>query len=149
MLCLKIKAFILDKSPLKLIIGLQSIRQLNLFNLFPEHVGLIRQPTSSLHASPETIKMCMPCGCQPSEEFATSFGTKKVKWLTQTILPTTAKTHVNASLILESEQLLGHIGPDGDEIEDHLNDSFSPWLDRFSSEDPLSLIHISGDEKKK
>ena len=95
--------------------------------MFPEHVGLIRQPTSSLHASPDTIKVCMPCGCQPSEEFATSLGTKKVKWLTQTILPTTTKTHViHASLILDSEQLLGHIRPDDDEIEDHLDDSFSP-----------------------
>ena len=108
-------------------IGLQSIRQLNLFNLFPEHVGLIRQPTPSLHASTETIKMCMPCGCQPTEKFATSLGTKKVKWITQTILPTTAKTHViHTSLILESEQLLGHSGPDDDEIEEYLNDSFSP-----------------------
>ena len=70
-----------------------------------------------------------------------------MKWLTQTILPTTAKTHViHASLILESEQLLGYIGPGDDEIEDHLYDSFYPWWDRNSSEDPLSLIHISGDE---
>ena len=94
-----------------------------------------------------TIKMCMPCRCQPKEEFATSLGTEKVKWLTQTTSPTTTKTHViHVSLILESEQLLGYIGQDDDEIKDHLNDSFSPWLDRFSSEDLLSLIHISGDE---
>ena len=31
-----VQAFILDNSPLKLIIGLQSIRELNLFHLFPE-----------------------------------------------------------------------------------------------------------------
>ena len=47
---------------------------------------------------------------------------------------------------LESEQLLGHIGPDDDEIEDHLNDSFSPWLDCFTSEDTIFLINTSGDE---
>ena len=42
--------------------------------------------------------------------------------------------------------LLGRVSPDDDEIADHLNDSFSPWLDRFPSADPLSLINISGDE---
>ena len=55
-------------------------------------------------------------------------------------------TIIHASLILESEQLLGHISPDDDEIYDDLNDSFSPWLKSFPSSDPLSLINISGDE---
>ena len=52
----------------------------------------------------------------------------------------------NASLKLESEQLLGQVNPDDDEIDDDLKDSFSPWLSRFPSSDPLSLINISGDE---
>ena len=61
--------------------------------------------------------------------------------------PTTTQTQVIlASIVFDSKQLLGHISPDDDEIDDHLNDSFSPWLDRFPSSDPLSLIHVSGDE---
>ena len=61
--------------------------------------------------------------------------------------PATSQTQVIlSSIVFDSEKLLGHISPDDDEIDDHLNDSFSPWLDHFSSTDPLSLIHISGDE---
>ena len=43
----KIQVFIIDNSPLKLIIGLQSIRKLNLFHLFPEYVGLIQTTNKS------------------------------------------------------------------------------------------------------
>ena len=61
--------------------------------------------------------------------------------------PATSQTQVIlSSIVFDSEKLLGHISPDDDEIDDHLYDSFSPWLDRFSSTNPLSLIHISGDE---
>ena len=122
-----IDAFILMNSPLKLIIGLPSIRKLNLFTLFPEHIGLTRLHSSSVMSAFETIEMCMPCGCQPKGEFATPNGSQKVPLITQSLLPTTTPTHIiHASLILESEHILGRISPDYDEIDDHLNDSFSP-----------------------
>ena len=43
-----IDAFILMNSPLKLIIGLPSIRDLILFSMFSEHVGLTRLHSSSV-----------------------------------------------------------------------------------------------------
>jgi hypothetical protein len=45
-----------------------------------------------------------------------------------------------ASLILE------FVPAEEDEIEDSKNDSFSPWINSFPDTDPLSLIHIAGDE---
>ena len=39
--------------------------------------------------------------------------------------------------------------PDEDEIDDSIKDSFSPWIDEFPDTDPLSLIHIAGDEDHK
>ena len=35
---------------------------------------------------------------------------------------------------------------DEDEVEESIKDSFSPWIDIFPDTDPLSLIHIAGDE---
>ena len=124
-----IQAFIVDNSPLKLIIGLQSIRKLNLFHIFPEYVGL--NQTTTTHSSTVTPSnstlMCMPCGCQPEEEFATSKGSPKANQFTQTVPPAATQTRIiHASLILESEQLLGQVSPDDDEIDDQINDSFSP-----------------------
>ena len=50
----------------------------------------------------------MPCGCQPEEDFAPSKGSPKAKQFTQTVPPAATQTRViHASLILESEQLLG------------------------------------------
>ena len=99
-----VDAFILKNSLLNLIIGLPSIRELNLFNLFPEHIGLTRFHSSSVMSA----LMCMPCGCQPEGEFATPDGSQKVPLITQSLLPTTTPTHIiHASLILESEHILG------------------------------------------
>ena len=81
------------------------------------------------------------------DDFATSTGSPKAKQFTQTVPPAATQTRIiNASLILESEQLLGQVSPDDDEIDDQINVSFLPWLNQFSSSDPLSLINISGDE---
>jgi hypothetical protein len=60
--------------------------------------------------------------------------------------PTATQKHVIlASLILESEQLIGKVIPDEDEIDDSKNDSFSPWIEVFPDTDPLSLLHLAGD----
>ena len=61
-----IQAFILDKSPINLIIGLQSIRDLHLFRIFPEYVGLEPLPLqSSIVTNSSSTLICMPCGCAP------------------------------------------------------------------------------------
>ena len=85
--------------------------------------------------------------CQPDGDFATPEGSPKANQSSQIVPPAIFQTQVIlSSIVFDSEKLLGHISPDDDEIDDHLNDSFSPCLDRFPSTDPLSLIHISGDE---
>ena len=144
----EIQAFILENSPIKLIIGLNTIRNLNLFHIFPEYVGLnltLPEPFIALDSVPPST--CMPCGCAPAGEFATPVGSPKVDQLSQTVKPPTTQTQIiQESISRESDQLLGHVSPDDDEIDDDLKDSFSPWLKRFPSSDPLSLINISGDE---
>ena len=83
----EIQAFIFDNSAIDLIIGLQSIRHLNLFNIFPEYVGLKRQPSLSSIILSDSMQICTPCGCQPEEKFAISEGvpkgisTKYISWL--------------------------------------------------------------------
>jgi hypothetical protein len=89
----------------------------------------------------------MTCCCQPKETLQLSKGTPKGPPLTQMDDPAATQRHVIlASLILESEQLFGFVPADEDEIEDFKNDSFSPWINSFPDTDPLSLIHIAGDE---
>jgi hypothetical protein len=60
----------------------------------------------------------------------------------------TQRHDILASLILESEQLFGFVPADEDEIEDNKNDSVSPWINNFPDTDPLSLIHIAGDDNQ-
>ena len=78
-----IQASILD---FQLIIGLQSIRELNLFRVFPEYVGLKPVPfLSAIVTKSSSTVICMPCGCAPEGEFATPNGSPKVNQLTQTV----------------------------------------------------------------
>ena len=147
----QIQAFILENSHLKVIIGVHTIRALNLFHLLPKQMVMKSIPILSAMTCSCCVstsqQVCMPCGCQPDGDFATPEGSQTANQSSQTVPPTTTQTQIIlASIVFDSEQLLGHISPDDDEIDDHLNDSFSPWLDRFPSSDPLSLIHISGDE---
>ena len=69
----------------------------------------------------------MPCGCQPDEDFATSEGFPSANQSSQIVPPATSQTQlILSSIVFDSEKLLGHISPDDDEIDDNLNDSFSP-----------------------
>lgn len=61
----EIQAIIFDNSAIELIIGLKSIRELNLFNIFPEYVGLKRQLSLSSIMLSDSMQICTPCGCQP------------------------------------------------------------------------------------
>ena len=147
----QMKALILENSQLKVIVGVHTIRALNLFHLLPKQMVLKSIPILSAMTcsccDSSSQQVCMPCGCQPDGDFATPEGSPTANQSSQTVPPATTQTQtILASLVFDSEKLLGHISPDDDEIDDHLNDSFSPWLDRFPSTDPLSLIHISGDE---
>jgi hypothetical protein len=75
------------------------------------------------------------------ETLQLSKGTPKGPPLTQMDDQAATQRHVIlASLILE------FVPAEEDEIEDSKNDSFSPWINSFPDTDPLSLIHIAGDE---
>ena len=145
----QISAYVLHKTPIDLIIGRKTIRDLNLFSIFP---GQIQSKTALLAASPLTgahasEQVVMTCCCQPKETLQPSAGTPKGYPLTQMDdLAVTQKHVILASLIQESEQLFGFVPADEDEIEDDKKDSFSPWINLFPDTDPLSLIHIAGDE---
>ena len=147
----QITAYVLEQTQIDLIVGRKIIRDLDLFSIFPDQIK------SSTSSRPTPIKgvstsedVVMTCGCQPEETLQTSKGTPKDLSLTQMKDPAVTQTHVIlASLIQESEQLFGVVPPDEDEIDDSLNDSFSPWINEFLDTDSLSLIHIAGDEDQK
>ena len=61
----------------------------------------------------------------PDGDFATPEGSPKANQSSQIVPPATSQTQVIiSSIVFDSEKLLGHISPDNDEIDDHLNDSF-------------------------
>ena len=147
----QITAYVLEQTKIDLIVGRKIIRDLDLFSIFPDQIK------SSTSSRPTPIKgvstfedVVMTCGCQPEETLQTSEGTPKDLPLTQMENPAVTQTHVIlASQIQESEQLSGVVPPDEDEIDDSLNDPFSPWINEFLNTDSLSLIHIAGDEDQK
>jgi hypothetical protein len=91
------------------------------------------------------MQVTMACRCQPKENLQSSAETPKRLTSTQCSPAATQKRVILASLILESEQLMGEVIADEDEIDDSRNDSFSLWINPFPDTDPLSLIHIAGD----
>jgi hypothetical protein len=119
---------------------------MDLFSIFPSQ---IKSKTLSSLSRPllghTPDQVVMACCCQPKENLESSVETPK--WLTSTQCSpaATKKRVILASLILESEQLMGEVIADEDEIDDSRNDSFSPWINPFPDADPLSLIHIAGD----
>jgi hypothetical protein len=122
--------------------------------LFPILPGQIKSNTvlsvpTQLTEAPASEQVVMTCCCQPKETLQLSKGTPKGPPLTQMDDPAANQRHIIlASLIQESEQLFGFVPADVDEIEDSKNDSFSPWINSFPDTDPLSLIHIAGDENQ-
>jgi hypothetical protein len=61
-------------------------------------------------------------------ELAILGGNPKKANITQCSPAATQKRVILASLILESEQLMGEVIADEDKIDDSRNDSFSPWI---------------------
>ena len=141
----QITAYVLEQTQIDLIVGRKIIRDLDLFSIFPDQ---IKSSTSSRSTPIKGVStsedVVMSCRCQPEETLQTSKGTLKDLSLTQMKDTAVTQTHVIlASLIQESEQLFGVVPPDEDEIDDSLNDSFSPWINEFLDTDSLSLIHIA------
>ena len=141
-----ITAFVLNDMKFDLIVERKTIRELNLFSRFPDQISA--NASSSTIPLPELLSseyVDLTCGCQPKEKLQPSDGSPKVDPLTQKVkLAVTQK-----QVIQESERLFGAVPPDEDEIDDSIKDSFSPWIDEFPDTDPLSLIHIAGDEDQK
>jgi Reverse transcriptase (RNA-dependent DNA polymerase) len=90
-------------------------------------------------------QVVMACCCQLKENLQSSAETPKRLTSTKCSPAATQKRVILASLILESEQVMGEVITDEDKIDDSRNDSFSPRTNSFPDTDPLSLIHIAGD----
>jgi Reverse transcriptase (RNA-dependent DNA polymerase) len=142
----QISAFVLQNTPVDLIIGRKTIQTLDLFSIFPSQ---IKSKTSSSLSRPllghTPDEVVMACRCQPKENLQFSAETPKRLTSTQCSPAATQKRVILASLILESEQLMAEVIADEDEIDDSRNDSFSPWINPFPDTYPLSLIHIAGE----
>ena len=72
----EIQALILENSQLKVIVGVHTIRAYNLFHLLPKQMVLKAIPILSAMTcsccTSASQQVCMPCGCQPDGDFATS-----------------------------------------------------------------------------
>jgi hypothetical protein len=125
-----------------LIIGRKTIQTLDLFSIFPSQ---IKSKTSSSLSRPllghAPDQVVMACCCQPKENLQSSAETPKRLISTQYSPAATQKRVILASLILESEQLMGEVIADEYEIVDSRNDS----INQFPDTDQLSLIHLAGD----
>ena len=142
----EIKAIILETSPLDLIIGRATIKNLGLVHQVPSQSLNIGKVLITEDKTSEHVIKC--CGCQPKEELQTSGSVPKGPPLvSQLESPTVTQTsRILASLVLESEQLSRAPLYDDDEIDHDKTDTFKPWSTPSSNIDILSLIHFSGNE---
>ena len=142
-----INAIILENSPIDLLICRDTIIKFGLFTNIPSQLkGL--EPITGCLTAPENV--CITCDCQPKGESRTPESIPKgfniqTPGVTPIIIP---KRGILASLVLQSEQLLGIPIPDEDEIDHDKHDVFSPWIPKSNDTSPLSLINIDskGDE---
>jgi transposase InsO family protein len=128
-----INVFILDDSPLDLIIGLKTIKQFNLFTELPSLISTNELTTSS------TLRLAVQ-NPEPSV-----LGSEHVR----TPLPLSVHENVLVSLLETADRFFGVQKEDLNEIPDKVG-SFEPWLPTsFPVEDVLSKINISGTDELK
>jgi transposase InsO family protein len=129
---IKINPQVLDFSPIDLVIGRNTIRQYSIFSDVP----------SQLSTSSATI----PCGCQPERIHVLEGAPKGSASAQKQDLAVAQTRGILASLLDKTDHLVRISAADIDEIEESASDSFLPWTRQFYDDDPLSKIHISGDE---
>ena len=141
-------AIVLKSTPVDLLIGRQSIKRFQLFDNIPSQLKSLKPfevPTTEKIFSEYASDSC---DCQPKEKSLFPLSShKRFPHLAQNDNRVVTQTHgLLASLVLESEHILGTPIPDEDEIDHIKTDTFSHWLKEPSTVDVLSLINISGDE---
>ena len=141
-----IKAIILDSSPVDIIIGRATIKKLSLVLEVPSQFHNIGKALLTGGNTSEHATKCS--GCQPKEELQTSRSVSKSSPLiSQLVKPTVSQTsRIQASLVLESEQLSTAPLYDDDDVDHDKTDIFKSWSTPSSDTFILSLIHFSGDE---
>ena len=143
----EINAIILNSSPVDLIIGRQTIIKNDLFRKIPSQLSYKATLTALITDNNMSECAHISCDCQSKGASRTPGNIPKgYSPLSPTENPTVSQTHgLMASLILESEMLLGVPLPDEDDIDQEKTDVFSPWLPKFDDTDVLSQLNISGD----
>ena len=146
MIALIVKVFILDTSPVDLIVGRATVKKLSLVHEVPSQFHNIGKVLLTGGKISDHATKCS--GCQPKEELQTSGSVPKGPPLvSQSENPTVTQTsRILASLVLESEQLSRAPLYDDEDIDHDKTDTFKPWSSPSSNTDILSLIHFSGDE---
>ena len=144
----KIKAIILDSSPLDHIIGRSTLKK---YGLVPQIPNQFEDMSKVLVTEGETSEhVNKRCGCQPKEDLLPSRSIPKGQPVTSQLgnRTVTQTSRIIASLVLESEQLSRAPLYDDDEIDHDKTDTFKPLSTTSSNNDTdiLSLIHLSGHE---
>ena len=145
---IKINPQVLNFSPIDLVIGRNTLRQYSIFSEVPSQLALLlpSSTTDSVLESNSKIEVVMSCGCQPDRTHLLD-GAPKGPTSAQKQDLAVAQTHgILASMTDETDHLVRISAPDVDEIDESASDSFLPWSRQFFDDDPLSKIHISGDE---
>jgi hypothetical protein len=146
---MKLKATILNSSPIDLVIGRNSIRKHNLFTEIPSQ--LVARPTMSKVTSLPVPACCKDsgstCDCQPKGRSLLPDGSPKGRFSSQRADLAVSETQgILGVLVDNSENILGRAAADVDEIDEASSGTFLPWSSRFFDTDPLSKIHVFGDE---
>ena len=151
LVAIKINPQILDFSPIDLVIGRNSIRKYSIFSDLPSQLASLpnSSTTDSVLEPDSKIEVAVPCGCQPDRTKLLD-GAPKGPSSAQKQDLAVAQTHgILASMIDKTDHLVRISAADVDEIDESASDSFLPWSRQFFDDDPLSKLHISGDEIQK
>ena len=145
---IKINPQVLDFSPIDLVIGRNTIRQYSIFSEVPSQLSLL--PSSSttdlVLESNSKIEVALSCGCQPDRTHLLDGAPKGPSSAQKQDLAVAQTRGILASMVDKTDHLVRISAADVDEINESASDSFLPWSRQFFDDDPLTKIHISGDE---
>jgi hypothetical protein len=146
---IELKTTVLKVSPTDLVIGRESIRKYHFFSEIPSQ--LAARPTVCSADSFANSTCCKAtCGCQPKRRSLLQDGSPKGRFASQLSDLATSQTRgVLGALVDKSDNVLNRAAADVDEIDPASSDTFLPWSPDFFEADPLSKIHIFGDENQR
>jgi hypothetical protein len=87
------------------------------------------------------------CGCQPKGRSLLPDGSPKGRFSSQRADLAVSQTQGILGVLVDNfENILRRAAADVDEIDEASSDTFLPWPPRIFDTDPLSKIHVFGDE---